>query len=62
MKGMPVVKIKEFMNHKNIETTMRYVDIAEGAMQDVANLIEADFSQKKTRQILNIERIETDGK
>lgn len=62
MKGTPIVKIKEFMNHKNIETTMRYVDIAEGSMQDVANGLEADFSQKKTRQILNIERVETDGK
>jgi len=62
MKGTPIVKIKEFMNHKNIETTMRYVDMAEGAMQDVANILEADFSQKKTRQILNIKRVETDGK
>ncbi|PHR53602.1 MAG: hypothetical protein COA44_15170 [Arcobacter sp.] len=62
MKGFPVVKIKEFLNHKNVETTMRYIDIAEGAMKDVANLLEADFSQKKTKQIIEMERIETDGK
>jgi len=61
MNGVPVAIIKEQMNHKNIETTQRYIDIAEEAVQEHVNNLESGL-KKSSRMNLNIDKIDTEVK
>lgn len=51
MSGVPVAIIKEQMNHKNIETTQRYIDIADEAMQEHVNNLESGLKKASTMHI-----------
>jgi len=61
MSGVPVAIIKEQMNHKNIETTQRYIDIADEAIQKHVNALESGL-KKSSRMSLNIEKIDREVK
>ena len=58
MSGVPVAIIKEQMNHKNIETTQRYIDIADQAVQEHVNNLESGL-KKSSKMNLDIEKIDT---
>lgn len=60
MSGVPIAVIKEQMNHKNIETTQRYIDIADQAIQEHVNNLESGL-KKSSRQNLDRERIEVEN-
>ena len=59
MSGVPIAIIKEQMNHKNIETTQRYIDIADGAVQEHVNNLESGL-KKSSRMKLDIQKIDTE--
>lgn len=39
MKGVPVLKIKALMGHRDIQTTMRYMHLAPAELQGVTELL-----------------------
>ncbi|WP_372998981.1 tyrosine-type recombinase/integrase [Sulfurimonas sp.] len=58
MNGVPVAIIKEQMNHKNIETTQRYIDIADEAVQEHVNNLETGL-KKSSKMNVYIKKIDT---
>jgi integrase len=61
MSGVPVAIIKEQMNHKNIETTQRYIDIADEAVQEHVNNLESGL-KKSSKMKLDIKKVNTEVK
>lgn len=61
MNGVPIAIIKECLNHKNLETTQRYIDIADQVVQEHVNNLESGL-KKSSRMNLNMERVDTEVK
>ncbi|TKI70896.1 site-specific integrase [Sulfurimonas crateris] len=61
LQGTPAAIIKEFLNHKNLETTQRYIDIAEPVMQGHIDMLESGL-KKSSKVSLNIKRVDTEVK
>ena len=59
MSGVPLAVIKEQMNHKNIETTQRYIDIADSAVQEHVDKLESGLKKSSGKMNLNIQRVDT---
>lgn len=59
LQGTPASVIKEFLNHKNLETTQRYIDVAEQELKKHVDRLESGI-QASSIVILNIERVDTE--
>lgn len=61
LQGTPAVMIKEFLNHKNLETTQRYIDISDQMLQGHVDQLENTLKNKLNVEV-NIIRIDTKDK
>jgi len=61
MQGTPAIMIKEALNHKNLETTQRYLDIAEEKLKKYVDDFE-DSIKSSNETVVKIEKVEINKK
>jgi len=61
MQGTPAIVIKEALNHKNLETTQRYLDVASSQLQEHVDRVENGMHIKKLDVNINLKRVEIKG-
>jgi len=61
LQGTSASVIKEFLNHKNLETTQRYIDISKQELQRHVDKLESEI-QANNSMSLNIKRVDTEVK
>ena len=61
LQGAPAIIIKEALNHKNLETTQRYLDVAQDQLKGHVDTFE-DSLKSSVKVELNINRVETNKK
>ena len=59
VQGTPASVIKEFLNHKNLTTTQRYIDISEQELQKHVDSLEDGLNKSSNIKKLEIKRIDT---
>ena len=60
MNGVPISIIKETLNHKNLETTQRYIDIADEAVQEHVDNLESGLKKSGKMKVV-LEKIEVNN-
>jgi integrase len=61
MQGTPAIVIKEALNHKNLETTQRYLDVANSQLQKHVDRVENSMRGNAINVNLNLRRIDIKG-
>lgn len=61
LQGAPAIIIKEALNHKNLETTQRYLDVAHDQLKGHVDTFE-DSLKSSVKVELDIKRVETNNK
>ncbi|WP_152183157.1 tyrosine-type recombinase/integrase [Sulfurimonas indica] len=62
MQGTPAIVIKEALNHKNLETTQRYLDVASSQLQEHIDKVENGMRTNKIRVDINLKKVQVKGK
>lgn len=62
MQGTPAPLIQEFLNHKKLDTTQRYIDIAEKKLQGHIDMLENGLKKPTKADMLKLEKYDVEPK